>query len=96
MAQAFWPCRLKIIKAFASRDPIILGCDIEEGQLRVGTPLCAVRKLEDGKKELVPLGRVTGLEINKKPFDKVLKRDVGAGVAVKSVQCSLSSVALRV
>ncbi len=37
---AVWPCRLKTIACFAKRDPIILGCDIIDGSLRVGTPLC--------------------------------------------------------
>jgi len=26
--QAVWPCRLKILKCFAKRDPIIVGCDV--------------------------------------------------------------------
>lgn len=41
--QAVWPCRLKIIACFAKRDPIILGVDILDGTLRVGTPLCVVK-----------------------------------------------------
>lgn len=28
---AVWPCRLKILKCFAKRDPIILGCDVSFG-----------------------------------------------------------------
>ena len=37
--QAIFPCVLNIIKGaiFNKRDPIILGCDVVEGQLRVGT-----------------------------------------------------------
>ena len=26
--RAVWPCRLRIIKVFASRDPIIMGVDV--------------------------------------------------------------------
>jgi translation initiation factor 5B len=57
--QAVWPCRLKIIAAFAKRDPIILGVDILDGTLRVGTPL-AVVKIDPttGKKEIIDLGKM--------------------------------------
>ncbi|KAG8694074.1 hypothetical protein FRC09_010080 [Ceratobasidium sp. 395] len=81
---AVWPCRLKILACFAKRDPIILGCDILDGSLRVGTPLCVVKTdSATGKKETISLGKVTSLEINHKPFELVKKSQVGAGVAVK-------------
>ncbi|EPQ25791.1 uncharacterized protein PFL1_06658 [Pseudozyma flocculosa PF-1] len=81
---AVWPCRLRTIACFAKRDPIILGCDIIEGSLRVGTPL-AVVKVDPAtkKKQTIHLGKVTSLEINHKEKDVVLKKDVGGGVAVK-------------
>lgn len=81
---AVWPCRLRTIAAFAKRDPIILGCDIIDGSLRIGTPLCVV-KVDPAtrKKEVISIGRVTSLEINHKSRDVVLKKDVGAGVAVR-------------
>ena len=57
--QAVWPCRLKIIAVFAKRDPIIMGVDILDGTLRVGTPLCVV-KIDPvtQKKEIIPLGKM--------------------------------------
>ncbi|KAG1753285.1 hypothetical protein EDB19DRAFT_1824032 [Suillus lakei] len=82
--QAVWPCRLKIIAAFCKRDPIILGVDILDGTLRVGTPICAVTvDPTTQKKEIIDLGKVTSLEINHKSFDIVKKSQAGAGVAVK-------------
>lgn len=67
---AVWPCRLKTIAAFAKRDPIILGVDILDGTLRVGTPLAVVRvDKETGHKEVIHLGKITSLEINHKTFD---------------------------
>jgi hypothetical protein len=48
---AVWPCRLKIIAAFCKRDPIILGVDILDGTLRVGTPLCVVKVDPDNTQE---------------------------------------------
>lgn len=62
---AVWPCRLKIIKPIAKRDPIILGVDIIEGTIRLGTPLCVVKvDKETGKKEIIPLGKITSIEVN--------------------------------
>ncbi|KAJ8595056.1 hypothetical protein M405DRAFT_728704 [Rhizopogon salebrosus TDB-379] len=82
--QAVWPCRLKTIACFCKRDPIILGVDILDGTLRVGTPLCVVTvDPVTQKKEIIDLGKVTSLEINHKPFDIVKKSQAGAGVAVK-------------
>ncbi|RPD52854.1 hypothetical protein L226DRAFT_617631 [Lentinus tigrinus ALCF2SS1-7] len=82
--QAVWPCRLKTIAVFAKRDPIILGVDILDGTLRVGTPLCVVKvDPETQKKEIIDLGKITSLEINHKSYDIVKKSQAGGGVAVK-------------
>ncbi|KJA21714.1 hypothetical protein HYPSUDRAFT_140306 [Hypholoma sublateritium FD-334 SS-4] len=82
--QAVWPCRLKTIAAFCKRDPIILGVDILDGTLRIGTPLSVV-KIDPvtGKKDIIDLGKITSLEINHKNFDIVKKSQAGGGVAVK-------------
>ena len=57
--QAVWPCRLKTIAVFAKRDPIILGVDILDGTLRVGTPICVVKvDPETQKKEIIDLGKM--------------------------------------
>ncbi|GEM08221.1 translation initiation factor 5B [Rhodotorula toruloides] len=82
--KAVFPCRLKILACFAQRDPIILGCDILDGTLRIGTPLCIVKTdPKTKKKEVISLGKVTSLEINHKSKDIVKRHEVGAGVAVK-------------
>jgi len=82
--QAIWPCRLKTIAAFAKREPIILGVDILEGSLRVGTPLGVIKTdATTGKRDIISLGRITSLEINHKTMDIVKKSQAGAGVAVK-------------
>ena len=54
---AVWPCRLKTIATFAKRDPIVIGVDIVEGSLRVGTPLAAITK-DNGVTKIVKLGRM--------------------------------------
>ncbi|KAL1702921.1 hypothetical protein EV121DRAFT_261598 [Schizophyllum commune] len=82
--QAVWPCRLKIIACFCKRDPIIVGVDILDGTLRVGTPLAVVKTdPATGKREIIDLGKITSLEINHKNFDIVKKSQAGGGVAVK-------------
>ncbi|KAI0034407.1 hypothetical protein K488DRAFT_84025 [Vararia minispora EC-137] len=81
---AVWPCRLKIIACFCKRDPIILGVDILDGTLRVGTPLCAVKQdPATGTKDIIELGKITSLEINHRSMDIVKKSQAGGGVAVK-------------
>jgi translation initiation factor 5B len=82
--QAIWPCRLKTIAAFCNRDPIILGVDILDGTLRVGTPVCVVKvDPTTQKRDIIDLGKITSLEINHKPYDIVKKSQAGGGVAVK-------------
>ncbi|KAF9242947.1 hypothetical protein BU15DRAFT_86712 [Melanogaster broomeanus] len=82
--QAVWPCRLKIIAAFCKREPIILGVDILDGTLRIGTPICVVKvDPTTQKKDIINLGKITSLEINHKSFDIVKKSQAGGGVAVK-------------
>ncbi|KAL4075578.1 hypothetical protein J3A83DRAFT_4356844 [Scleroderma citrinum] len=84
--QAVWPCRLKTIAAFCKRDPIILGVDILDGTLRIGTPICVVKvpdPANPSKREIIDLGKITSLEINHKSLEKVKKSEAGGGVAVK-------------
>ncbi|KAI9449493.1 P-loop containing nucleoside triphosphate hydrolase protein [Lactarius psammicola] len=81
---AVWPCRLKTIACFCKRDPIILGVDILDGTLRLGTPLCVVKNdPATGAKEIIELGKITSLEINHKSMELVKKSQAGGGVAVK-------------
>ncbi|CCW69335.1 unnamed protein product [Phytomonas sp. Hart1] len=59
---AVFPVRLKIIdNAIHATDPIILPVLVERGQLRVGTPLCALIG-----ENVVPIGKVMSIEREKK------------------------------
>jgi len=75
-ADAVFPCILSILPncIFNKKDPIILGCEVVEGQARVGTPLVVPSK---GK---VALGRIDSMELNHKSVEKAVKGD---NIAVK-------------
>ena len=76
--QAVFPCILRIQPGcvFNTRDPIILGVNVVEGQLRVGTPLCVPSR--DGQPSI---GKVTSIELNHKAQHTV--RRGTAAVAIK-------------
>uniref|UniRef100_UPI00358E32CC eukaryotic translation initiation factor 5B-like isoform X2 n=1 Tax=Myxine glutinosa TaxID=7769 RepID=UPI00358E32CC len=73
---AVFPCKLRIIPQFVfkSRDPIVVGVNVEAGQLKAGTLLCVPSK------GFIDIGVVGGIEINHKPVDVARK---GQEVCVK-------------
>lgn len=75
--QAVFPCVLRIVPGcvFNKRDPIILGVEVVDGVLRVGTPLCVPAQGNIG------IGRVTSIELNHRPLPEV--RRGGPSVAIK-------------
>ena len=78
--QAVFPCILKIVPGcvFNKRDPIIMGVDVVEGILRIGTPICVVQQPGN---VVCSLGRVSSIELNHRQMDQV-KRG-GPSVAIK-------------
>ena len=46
---AVFPCILKTIAFFNKKDPIVLGCDVVEGVLKLNTPICVFKGGEVGK-----------------------------------------------
>ncbi|GMH38806.1 hypothetical protein BSKO_06704 [Bryopsis sp. KO-2023] len=77
--EAIFPAIVKIIPSciFNAKDPIVLGVEILDGQLRIASPLCVPAK--SGRPE-VNLGRVESLELNHKAVEVAHKGD---SVAVK-------------
>lgn len=61
---------------FNSKDPIIIGVDVKEGVLRVGTPLC-VPDRED-----LRIGRVSSIELNKKNVNTLRAKDGAAAIKI--------------
>jgi translation initiation factor 5B len=73
---AIWPCILKIVPGciFNKKDPIILGVDVVEGSVKIGTPICIPSK------DCLLLGKVQGIENNHKPVQIAKK---GQQVAIR-------------
>ncbi|KAL7118769.1 hypothetical protein ACP275_02G022400 [Erythranthe tilingii] len=76
--EAVFPCVLKIVPncIFNKKDPIVLGVDVVEGTLKIGTPICVPQK------EFIEIGRIASIENNHKPVDYAKK---GQSVAIKIV-----------
>ncbi|KAK7391265.1 hypothetical protein VNO78_19678 [Psophocarpus tetragonolobus] len=76
--EAVFPCVMKILPncIFNKKDPIVLGVDILEGILKIGTPICIPSR------EFIDIGRIASIENNHKPVDYAKK---GQKVAIKIV-----------
>ena len=56
---AVFPCVLRPVAVFNKKDPIVIGVDVVEGNLKMTTPICAIKKNPaTGVKEIIQLGRV--------------------------------------
>jgi translation initiation factor 5B len=78
---AVFPCVLKIVPGavFNKRAPIIMGVDVVEGVLKVGTPICVV---ED--KKVISLGKVVGIELNHKSRPEAKKGDPSVAIRIEN------------
>jgi translation initiation factor 5B len=56
---AVFPCVLRPVAVFNKKDPIVIGVDVIEGNLRLTTPIACIKKNPvTGVKEILQLGRV--------------------------------------
>eukprot|EP00299_Pterocystis_sp_00344_P016828 c8442_g1_i1.p1 GENE.c8442_g1_i1~~c8442_g1_i1.p1 ORF type:complete len:1152 (-),score=401.33 c8442_g1_i1:68-3523(-) len=83
--EVIFPCVLKIVPQcmFNKKDPIIMGVDVLEGILKLGTPIVVKHPGHKPGDELVELGKVTGIERDKKPVD-VAKKGTTAAIKIQS------------
>ncbi|KAL6935394.1 related to Eukaryotic translation initiation factor 5B [Hanseniaspora guilliermondii] len=82
--QVVYPCVLNTIQIINKRRPMIIGVDVVEGTLKIGTPICAVRyDAETKQKNVLVLGKVASLEINHESVTEVKKGQTNAGVAMR-------------
>ncbi|KAK9446739.1 P-loop containing nucleoside triphosphate hydrolase protein [Limtongia smithiae] len=83
-AQAVFPCVLHTIKVINKRNPMIIGVDVVEGSVRVGTPIAVVRiDPATQMRQVLQLGRVVSLEVNHKASEIVKKGQAQGGVAMR-------------
>ncbi|KAK6441783.1 eukaryotic translation initiation factor 5B [Oleoguttula sp. CCFEE 5521] len=60
---AVFPCVLKPVAVFNKKDPIVVGVDVVDGNLRLGTPIAAVKMNPvTNVKDIISMGRVTSIE----------------------------------
>jgi len=79
-----YPAVLSIIQVINKRNPMIIGVDIVEGSLRIGTPLAIVKAdPTTGMKLTYPLGRIQSMEVEHKSKDDVRKGQAKGGIAVR-------------
>jgi translation initiation factor 5B len=56
---AVFPCTLNTVAVFNKKDPIVIGVDVTDGNLRLLTPIAAIKiNPVTGVKEIIQLGRV--------------------------------------
>lgn len=83
-ADAVFPCILNPVAVFNKKDPIVVGVDVVEGSLKIGTPICAVKKNPTtGEVETINLGRVTSIELNHKAINIVKKGQPSVAVKIE-------------
>ena len=84
-AQAVFPCVLNTVAVFMKKDPIVLGVDVVEGSLRMGTPIATVKKnAVTGEMEPVVLGRVTSIQLNHKNIPVAKKGSPSVAVKIEA------------
>lgn len=72
---AVFPCVLRTVAFFNKKDPIIMGVDVVEGVLKIGTPICAIEK------DRVKIGTIDSIEKEHKPIQEARISD--GSVAIK-------------
>lgn len=85
--EAVFPCVIKTIQIFRKSDPIVLGVDVENGVLKIGTPLVIYREKDpkDPKKALGPqikVGYVESIEHNHKKLKEARKTTGSVAISI--------------
>lgn len=75
---AVFPCILKQVQAFNKKDPLIIGVDVVEGVLKVGTPLAVPSK------DNLLVGIVESIEINKNKLNEARRKTGSVAIRIKT------------
>lgn len=76
---AVFPAIIKQVQAFNKKDPLIIGVDVLEGILRVGTPICIPSKNN------IEIGVVESIEKNKQQLATARAKDGSVAIKISSV-----------
>jgi translation initiation factor 5B len=83
LGKAVWPCILKVSDCYRKSDPLILGVDILEGKLKLGTPLCILQKGEsENEKRILEIGTVSTIQHSHKDLQEAKQ---GSSVAISII-----------
>ncbi|KAI1457540.1 hypothetical protein F4805DRAFT_173066 [Annulohypoxylon moriforme] len=81
---AVFPCVLNTVAVFNKTGPIVVGVDVVDGNLRVNTPIAAVKQNPTtGVKEIIQLGRVTSIERDHKQIPICKKGQPSVAIKVE-------------
>ncbi|KAI1192223.1 hypothetical protein F5B17DRAFT_379885 [Nemania serpens] len=81
---AVFPCVLNTVAVFNKTGPIVVGVDVVDGNLRVGTPIAAVKQNPTtGAREIVSLGRVSSIERDHKQIPICKKGQPSVAVKIE-------------
>ncbi|KAI1201400.1 hypothetical protein F5X97DRAFT_290419 [Nemania serpens] len=81
---AVFPCVLNTVAVFNKTGPIVVGVDVVDGNLRVGTPIAAVKQNPTtGAKEIISLGRVSSIERDHKQIPICKKGQPSVAVKIE-------------
>ncbi|ESZ98671.1 putative Eukaryotic translation initiation factor 5B [Sclerotinia borealis F-4128] len=81
---AVFPCVLSTVAVFNKTGPIVIGVDVVEGNLRLHTPVAAVKQnTVTGVKEIVGIGRVTSIERDHKQINICKKGQPSVAIKIE-------------
>ncbi|ROT38697.1 hypothetical protein SODALDRAFT_277315 [Sodiomyces alkalinus F11] len=81
---AVFPCVLKTVAVFNKTNPIVIGVDVTDGQLKINTPIAAVKTNPvTNVKEVISLGRVTSIERDHKQIPVCKKGQPSVAVKIE-------------
>ncbi|KAJ8127395.1 hypothetical protein O1611_g6241 [Lasiodiplodia mahajangana] len=81
---AVFPCVLNTVAVFNKTNPIVVGVDVVEGSLRVGTPIAVVKpNPTTGARETISLGRVSSIERDHKQIPICKKGQPSVAVKIE-------------
>ncbi|KAK0619882.1 hypothetical protein B0T14DRAFT_496525 [Immersiella caudata] len=82
---AVFPCVLSTVAVFNKTGPIVIGVDVVEGQLRINTPIAAVKTNSvTGTREVISLGRVTSIEREHKQIQVCKKGQPSVAIKIET------------